>query len=167
MLVLSRRWSFYVCLIATLSTNGLAWGQVGNTFNEESGKPFLQPYSPANNYQSLEDSHKTIKNNTNKQKNGGEPPNKVMHIPTKKSPKSTFGQQPKSKIQLASPEIGAIGSSLSFEGYNQSKSGGSGSFLDGYLLRSLHEKKIVGKKGANDKTSDENLLKKDKDSFIK
>ena len=161
MLVLSRGWFFYVCLIAILSTNGLAWGQVGNKFNEEPGKPFLQPYSPANNYQSLDDSHKTINNNTNKYKNGGETPNKVMLTPTKNSPKSTLGQHPKSKIQLASPEIGATGSSLlGFQEYNQSSSAGSGSFLDGYLLRSLHEKKIGGKKGANDNMSDENLLEK-------
>lgn len=164
---MSRGWSFYVCLIAILYTNGLAWSQVGNTFNEEPGKPFLQPYSPANNYQSLDDSHKTINNNTNKHKDGGETPNKVMLTPTKNSPKSTLGQHPKSKIQPAGPEIGATGSSLGFQGYNQSSSAGSGSFLDGYLLRSLHEKKIEGTKGSNDNTSDENLLKKKKDSFIK
>jgi hypothetical protein len=166
-LVLSRGWSFYVCFMAIVSTNGLAWGQVGNTFNEEPGKSFLQPYSPANNYQSLDDSDKTINNNTNKPKNGGATTNKVMLTPTKKSAKSTFGQHPKSKIQLASPEIGAAGSSLGFQEYNQSSSAGSGSFLDGYLLRSLHEKKIEGKKGANDNTSDENLPKKKRDSFIK
>jgi hypothetical protein len=167
MLVLSRKWSFYTCLIALLSTNGLAWAQVGNSFNEEPGKPFLQPYSPVNNYQSLDDSHKTINNNTNKHKNGGETPNKVMLTPVKNSSKSTPGQHPKSQTRLASPEIGATGTSLGFEGYDRSSHAGTGSFLDGYLLRSLHEEKIVGKKAASANTSDENLLEKKKDSFIK
>jgi hypothetical protein len=164
---MSKGWSFHVCLITILCTNGLAWGQVGNKFNEEPGRPFLQPYSPANNYQSLDDSHKTINNNINKHKNGSKTPNKVIRTFTKNSPKSTLGQYQKSKIQLASPEIGATGRSLGFQGYNQPSSAVSGSFLDGYLLRSLHEKKIGGRKGANVNTSSENLLKKEKDSFIK
>jgi len=85
-----------------------------------------------------------------------------MLTPTKKSPKSALGKEPTSKIKLASPEIGATGSSPDFERY-KSSSAGSKSFLDGYLLRSLHEKKIEGKKDA----TDEDLLKKKKDSFIK
>jgi hypothetical protein len=159
MLVLSKEWSFYVCLLAILSTNGLAWGQVGNRFKEEPVKPFLQPYSPSNNEEPVKP---FLKPYSPANKNGGETPKKVMLTPTKKSPKSALGKEPKSKIKLASPEIGATGSSPDFERY-KSSSAGSKSFLDGYLLRSLHEKKIEGKKDA----TDEDLLKKKKDSFIK
>jgi hypothetical protein len=159
---LRRVWSFSICLLAILSASRLAWGQVGNTFNEATEKLFLQPYSPVNNKQNLDASYETIK-----YKNVGKALDKGMFPTTKKPFNSTIGQHKKSEFQRAGQKIGTAGTILDFQGYGQSSSTGSGSFLDGYLLRFLYEKGIERKKVADDDTSDENLLKKKKDFFIK
>lgn len=166
-MVVSRGWTFSICLIAILSTSGLVWGQVGDKFHETPEKPFLQGHSPANGYLSVDASDKRINSNTNKDKNVGKTPHKVKVNTTKKSPRSAPGQHKNSEIQRASPKIGAAGSGLGFQEYNESGSAGSGSFFDGYLLRSLNEKRIIRRKAADDNMSNEDLLKKRKKSFIK
>jgi hypothetical protein len=145
----------------------LVWGQVGNTFHEEPVKPFLQPYSPANNYQSLHTSQKPTNNNTNKQHKIGKTPNKVKITITKISITYSLKQHQISIIQSASPEIGAAGIKVSFQKYNQCGSHDSGSFLDGYLSKSLHEKKIITNIAEDDNPTAKPILKKKQDSFIK
>jgi hypothetical protein len=161
---MSKGWSLPICLIALLSTNGWVWGQADYILKEEQQKPFLQPYSPETNNQNqnLDVSHKNISNNTGKHKNVSKTLNKVS-VSTKTSSKSPLGQRKRSEIQNAGQEIDTAKSSLGFQGYNHSNSHGSGSFLDGYLLKSLQEKKIERKNVVNDNISDRNLQKKTKD----
>lgn len=165
---MSRGWFLPICLIALLSTSGWAWGQVGKTLQEESEKPFLKPYSPETknqSNQSLDASFKTNTTETNKRI--GITPNKPTRTATQKSSKPSFGRYQKSEIKPDNPKIGMAGSSMSFQGYNQYNPMGLGSFLDGYLLKSLQEKRIGKKKAEDESSSDETLLKKKKGSFMK
>ena len=161
---MSRGWSLPICLIALLSTTGWVWGQAGKTFQEEPKKSFLQPYSPETNKQGLDASFKTNTTDTNK-RTIGRTSNKSISTSTKKLTKPSLGHTQKSEIQSDSPKIGASASTLSFQGYNQDRSAGSGSFLDGYLLKSLQDKKIVRKKTEDENSSDKTLLKKKKGSL--
>jgi len=155
-----------VCLITLLSTSGWAWGQAGNTLKEEPQKQFLQPYSPESNNQSLDASFKTNTIDANK-RNIGKTSNKPISSATPKSSKPTHGHHQKSEIQPDGLKKDATGTVFRFQRYNQGRTAGSGSFLDGYLLKSLHEERIVRKKAADDSTSDEDLLKKNKGPFLK
>jgi len=163
---MSKRWFLPVSLIALFSTSGWVWGQTSYTFKEEPEKPFLQPYSPERKNQSLDASYKTNIIDTNK-KYIDKTSNKPISAATQKSSKSTLRQHQKSEVRPNSPKIGDKGSVLSFQGYNQNRTTGSGSFLDGYLLKSLQDKPIVKKKAADERSSDETILKKKKGTFIK
>jgi hypothetical protein len=165
--VLRRVWSISICLLAILSASGLAWGQVDNRFNGAPEKLFLQPYSPVNHKQNLDASYDPINHNANKYKDVGKASNNGMFPTTKKPFNSTLKKHKKSELPRAGQKIGAAGTSLGFQGYGQSSSTGSGSFLDGYLLRFLHGKGIGRKKVAEGDTSVESPLKKKKDLFIK
>jgi hypothetical protein len=165
---MSREWFFSLCLIAILSSSGALWAQVGNSFLEEE-KPFLKPYSPETNNQSLDASFKTNVIDTNKRNIGKvlNVPNKIMSSATPELSKSIQRHHQKSETQADTLKIGTPSSGLSFQGYNQSSSDSFMSFLDGYLLKSLHEKIIVRKKAEDAKSSDGTLLKKKKGTFIK
>ncbi|MEW6657594.1 MAG: hypothetical protein AB1424_02930 [Thermodesulfobacteriota bacterium] len=165
---MSKGWSFFLGLIAILSISGLAWSQLGNTLKEETQKQFLQPYSPVKDYQNLNAADQTIDNNTNRYKNIGRTPHKVVVTTPKKSAKSLFQKRLTSEIPRATLHTGTAGSSPSFQGYNQVNGSRSGSFLDGYLLRSLQEKRKVRTEAADDsKSNEDQLIKKKKDLFFK
>ncbi|RJR35212.1 MAG: hypothetical protein C4567_14810 [Deltaproteobacteria bacterium] len=161
---MSKEWCLPICLIALFSTSGWTWGQIGNTLKEEPQKPFLQPYSPETNNQDLNVSSKKIAN-TGRQKIAGKSFNKAR-VPAKTLSKSPPGQHNRSEIQNAGQEINPAKSSLNFQRYNHLNSPGSGSFLDGYLLNSLQDKRIERKKIVTDKTSERDSVKKKKE-FLK
>jgi len=167
---MSRGWSLPICLITLLSTSGWALGQSGNTFHQEPENSFLKPYSPETNNQSNQSLDASIKTNTidtiNKP-NIGKTSNKAISTIPPKSSKPTFGYHQKSGNQTESPKISTPGLVLSFQGYNQGHPTGSGSFLDGYLLKSLNEKRIVRKKAAEDGSADGNSVKKKKKLDVK
>jgi len=157
-----------LCLIALVSTSSMAWGQPGDTSPKELEKPFLQPYSPENTKSSLDSSLKAININNDKDKTLGQTRNKTLITNSKKTPHSFKGNQRKPEIQPpANLKAGSPGSSVSFQGNNQYRPAASGSFLDGYLLKSLHEKRVVRKQAEDDNSSDESMLKKKKGSFNK
>jgi len=162
---MSRGWSLPICLLTILSISGWAWSQAGKTFQEEPEKPFLKPYSPESNNQSLDVSLKTNTINNNK-RNIDKTSIKAINSPTTKSSKPTLGHHQKSVILPDSQKISVAGSSMSFQGYNQNHTAGTVAFLDGYLLKSLQDKRIVRKKADNE-SSDDNQFKKNKGAFVK
>jgi len=157
--------------MATLTAVGLVWGQVGDPSPEQKGKPFLQPYDPAKDYQNLDSSSKPSNITTEKYKDIRKTRDKVKSGATQKSPKASHRPHSESEIKPANPKTGTPGS-LSFQGYNQQYNPGSKSFLDGYLLNSLKEgsiakeNKIVRKKIPDDNSS-KNQSKKKKRSVTK
>lgn len=159
-------------LLAVILIAGLAWAQVGDMNPNESGKPFLNPYSPANRYQSLDDSQKPVKPYTKSAKKMVIKPmnigkNAVSIIPTNHS-NASIGKSEEMKNRPAGPKIGAIGNSMSLGGGHQHSGSGSQSFLDGYFLKSLHDDKMTIKRAKSDNTANNNLHKdKNKSSFIK
>lgn len=159
-------------LLALLFTGGLAWAQFGDMNRNEPEKPFLNPYSPANTYQSPDASQKTVKPNTKITGKTSIKPNNISKTPVSitpiHNPNYSLGKSEKMKSQPASTEKDAVGNSLSLGEYNQSGSSGSTSFLDGYFLKSLHEDKIVTKEAMDDNTTNNNAQKnKNRSSFIK
>jgi hypothetical protein len=73
-----------------------------------------------------------------------------------------------SHAQSQGPQWGALGSGLSAEEGSQSSSLDSASFLDGYLMNSLQEDKVVSQKAKEDNTPNNNLKANKKRSlFIK
>jgi hypothetical protein len=165
---MSKGWFMSLCLIAFVSTSVKAWGQPDNTSPKELEKPFLQPYSPENNKSSLDSSLKEINNNNDKNKTRGQTRNKALITSPKKTPHSFTRKSAQTGNQApGNLKAGTPGSSVSFQGYNQYPPAASGSFLDGYLLKSLQEKRMVRKQVENDNSSDETMLKKKKGSFKK
>ena len=59
-------------------------------------------------------------------------------------------------------EKGATDNIMDINALSQNRSHGSGSFFDGYLLRSLKEEKLTRKKAQDDSKTNNNLLKKNK-----
>jgi hypothetical protein len=81
------------------------------------------------------------------------------------SPKAkSFGassrQHEVSNDQTQGPQVGALGSGLFGKGYNESSSIGSKSFLDGYLLKSVHDDGISSKNIRNKEKPKDDLLQK-------
>ena len=156
-------------LALLLGTGGLAWAQVGELNRNEPEKPFLKPYSPANDDQSLESSldasPKTVKPDTKiigktaiKPDNIGKAP--ITDTLTRNS-FSSYRKSDKMRNHPVGTKTGAAGNSPRLGGYDQSGGYGSTSFLDGYLLKSLHEDKIVTRKARED-NADNNNLKQNK-----
>ena len=86
------------------------------------------------------------------------------------SPKAeSFGSSSRqywmSNDQSKGPQFGASGSGLIVKGYNQSSSFGSTSFLDGYLLKSLHDKEISRKKTRNEEKPKDDWRPRGKTSY--
>jgi hypothetical protein len=153
-------------LIAILISVGIVMAQGVATLREGEEKPFLQPYSREATNKILDASLKPSSNNNYKVK-GIKRSSKVGVSTSKNIPAIYQRTQQASKVQPARPNITSAGKPLTIEAYNQYGSGVCGSFLDGYLLKSLNEKKSAGKKTLRDDTGDEGLLKEKRGSLIK
>jgi hypothetical protein len=172
LLISMDKLSVVAFLLAIMFNGGLAWAQVGDMNLNEPEKPFLNPYSPVNGYQSVDASQTPVNSYTKstekvliRPKNIGK--NTLSINPTNNS-NASLGKSEKRKNQPAGTKIGAIGSSSSLGGDQQPSGSGSKSFLDGYFLKSLHEGKLVTKKAKDDNTTDNNVQKnKNGSSFIK
>lgn len=160
MLVSNRGWFFSICFIATLITSVSVWGQALHTFQEEPKNTFLKPYEPAKDYGISDTFSTTNKDNDYKKISIGAPHKKTIATSPKKAHKSHHGKQgeeQKSKNQDIIQEKDAAGKSTVSLGYQQNNTTDSASFLDGYLLKSLKEEKIVRKKAADENQLDENI----------
>ena len=155
-------WPCSICLMAFLSIAGLAWAQAGNVAQEVKEKPFLQPHAPARGYGNVDGSNKKVDDNTIKYNNINRPSKKDIPGKSKKSLKSKIGPQQKAVTPQGSVEKGATDNIMDINALSQNRSHGSGSFFDGYLLRSLKEEKLTRKKAQDDSKTNNNLLKKNK-----
>jgi hypothetical protein len=134
-------------LIAILFSINIVFAQGETASHEGEEKPFLQPYSPAATNKILDASLKPNSIKSNKVKGVGRS-YKVGVASSKNILGFYQGTQQASKVQQARPNITTAGKALAIEAYNQYGSGVYGSFLDGYLLKSLNDKKSSGNKNS-------------------
>jgi hypothetical protein len=159
---------FHAFLMALLLLGGMAWAQGLGDFQDQGQQQPLQNDLLNNGQQSLDLSIDRA-NSQAKQKK----PTRVTTI--KKSaeignPKAaSFGpssrqfgisHSPSKESQFGSLGIGAIG-----KGYDPSSSFSSKSFLDGYLLKSLHDDSISSKRTRKEGKAEDDLRLKGKPSF--
>lgn len=154
--------------MALLLLGGVAWAQGRDDLQDQGQQQPLQTDMVNKDQQSLDLS---IDRHNSKAKNKKAARVKDIKKSTETgSPKAeSFGpssrQYGMSNAQSKGPQFGALGSGLIGKGYNQSSSFGSTSFLDGYLLKSLHDEGIARKKPRNEEKPKDDLRLRGKTSF--
>jgi hypothetical protein len=145
---------------------GVAWAQGRNNLQGQQqllqtdrGNQYLQPLDLSiDKYNSQDNDQKAARFTES-------PKNTVSAGPTGKSLGPSSRQYGMSKAQKQGPQVGALGRSIIGTGYNPSRSFGSKSFLDGYLLRSLHDNDIPRKRARNEEKPQDGLSSGGKTSF--
>ena len=166
---------FHAFMMALLLLSGVAWAQGRDDPQDQGQQQPLQTDMVNKDQQSLDlsiDRH----NSKAKDRNAKPKDRKAARVTDiKKSTASgsrkaeSFGPSSRQygmpNAQSKGPEFGASGSGLIGTGYNQSSSFGSTSFLDGYLLKSLHDEGISRKKTRDEKKPKHDLRPRGKTSF--
>lgn len=96
---------------------------------------------------------------TDSKKNTGRGSSKTKSVKPSSREDMILNAQPKG------PQVGALGSGLLDKGFKQSSSSDSKSFLDGYLLKSLHKDSIPREKTKAEKKPKENMPPRGKISY--
>jgi hypothetical protein len=159
---------FPAFLMALLLLGGVAWAQVRDDLQDQGQQQPLQTDMVNKDQQSLDLSIDRHNSKANDRKTA-----RITDIKKSTetgSPKAeSFGpssrQYGMSNPQSKGPQFGASGSGLIGKGYNQSGSFGSTSFLDGYLLKSLHDEGISKKKTSNEEKPKDALRPRGKTAY--
>ena len=166
---------FQAFLMALWLLGGVAWAQGRDDLQDQGQQQPLQTDMVNKDQQSLDlsiDRHNSkAKDRKAKAKDRkAARVTDIKKITESSSPKAeslgpSSRQYGMSNAQSKGPQFGASGSGLIGTGYNQSSSFGSTSFLDGYLLKSLHDNGISRKKTRNEEKPKDGLRPRDKTSF--
>ncbi|MCX5890430.1 MAG: hypothetical protein NTY36_13435 [Deltaproteobacteria bacterium] len=166
---------FQAFLMALLLLGGAAWAQGRDDLQDQGQQQPLQTDMVNKDQQSLDlsiDRHNSKAKDT-KAKAKDRKAARVTDIkkstesgsPKAESFKPSSRQYGMSNAQSKGAQFGTSGRGLIGKGYNQSSISGSTSFLDGYLLKSLHDEGISRKKTRNAEKPKDDLRLKGKTSF--
>jgi hypothetical protein len=166
---------FQAFLMALLLYGGVAWAQGRDYLQDQGQQEPLQTDMVNKDQQILDLSIDRHNSKADDRKAKAKDRKAAMVTDIKKStetgsPKAkslgpSSRQDGVSNAQSKGPQVGALGSGLIGTGYNQSRSFGSTSFLDGYLLKSLHDESISRKRTGNEEKPKYDLRPKGKTSF--
>ena len=154
--------------MALLLLGGVAWAQGRDDLQDQGQQQPLQTDLVNKDQQSLDLS--IDRHNSKAKDRKAARVTDIKKITESSSPKAeslgpSSRQYGMSNAQSKGPQVGASGSGFIGKGYNQSSSFGSTSFLDGYLLKSLHDEGISRKKTRNEEKSKDDLRPRRKTSF--
>ena len=159
---------FQAFLMALLLLGGVAWAQGRDDLQDQGQQQPLHTDMVNKDQQPLDLSIE--RHNSKAKDRKAARVTDIKKITESSSPKAeslgpSSRQYRMSNAQSKGPQFGASGSGLIGTGYNQSSSFGSTSFLDGYLLKSLHDEGISRKKTRNEEKSKDDLRPRRKTSF--
>jgi hypothetical protein len=155
-------------LIALLLLGGVAWAQGRNDLQDQGQQQLLQSDMVNKDQQRPDlaiDRHNYQPKNKKAARVTDIKKNTESGSPKAKSFGPSSRQDGMSKAQSKGPQVGVLGSGLIGNEYYQSSSFGSKSFLDGYLLKSLHDEDISKKKTRNEEKPKDDLPPRGKTSF--
>jgi len=159
---------FQAFLMALLLFGGVSWAQGRDDLQDQGQQQPLQTDTVNKDQQSLDlsiDRHNS-KVKDRKAARGTD----IKKSTETSSPKAeSFGPSSRkygrSNGQSKGPQLGVLGTGLTRKGYDHSSSFGSTSFLDGYLLKSLHDKGISRKKTRNEEKPKDDWRPRGKTSY--